>query len=100
MRMLRGLFQITSTALQCLTVSQLFSGHVPFYEKKGPDSVVLLSVLQGRRPVRPSHDLSTSRGLGDEVWNIVVTCWAQDPTKRPTAEQVVERLQVLPNRRV
>jgi len=78
---------------------ELFSDHAPFYEQKA-DTAVLLSILQGMRPTRPSDELSKRRGLGDEIWTIIVTCWVQDPTQRPTAEQVVERLQASPNRRV
>jgi hypothetical protein len=75
----------------------LFSGNLPFHEQK-IDSAVLLSLLQRRRPARPSDELSKWRGLGDEVWTIVETCWAHDPTNRPTARQAVELLQSLPNR--
>jgi len=89
---------ITLTIPQYLSASQLFLGHAPFYEKA--DMVVILSILKGMRPVRPSDDLSKRRGLGDEIWSIIVTCWAQDLTERPTAKQVVECLRVLPNRRV
>ena len=53
----------------------------------------MANVLQGKRPERPSHDLSRIRGLSDDVWNIIVTCWAQDPTQRYTVEQVLEQLQ-------
>jgi hypothetical protein len=40
------------------------------------------------------------RGLTDDVWNIVEACWIQDPTKRLTVEQVVERLGALPYQRL
>lgn len=75
----------------------MFSGNIPFHEQKA-DTAVLLSLLQQRRPARPSDALSKWRGLGDEVWTIVETCWAHDSTNRPTARQAVELLQSLPNR--
>lgn len=90
---------ITSIVLQRLTESQMFSGHVPFYEQK-VDSAVLLSILQQRRPARPLDELSKVRGLEHELWSIIVACWAHDPTKRPTAKQVVEFLHRLPNKHV
>lgn len=75
----------------------MFSGKLPFYEIAG-DYPVITSVLDGRRPIRPLHELSRKRGLTKEVWDLVETCWAQDLTKRPTATQVVTRLRSLPNR--
>ena len=74
----------------------MFSGEVPFFEN--PYNIqVILGVLQGKRPTRPSHDLSRTRGFSDEAWDLVEACWAQDPTLRPMAEQVVERLRGFPN---
>jgi serine/threonine protein kinase len=81
------------------TASQMFSGQVPFYED--PSNIrVVLGVMQGRRPTRPLNDLSRTRGLNDEVWHLIMTCWIQDPIQRPSAKQVVEQLRSLPNQPV
>lgn len=80
---------------QCLTLLQMFSGEIPFHEKRY-EIEVLYSVLEGKRPDRPLHTLSKTRGLSDEVWSIIETCWSQEPAKRPTAKQVVLQLQALP----
>jgi hypothetical protein len=32
--------------------------------------------------------------------DLIQDCWMQDPTKRPSADTVVERLELLPNRPV
>jgi hypothetical protein len=69
----------------------MFSGEVPFYEDPS-DIRVVLSVMQGKRPPRPSHQLSRTRGLSDAVWQLVETCWAPDPAERPTAKQITEQL--------
>ena len=82
--------------IQSLTKLQMFAGQVPFYENPH-DVRVMFGVMRGKRPTRPSHELSSNRGLSDEMWDVVETCWTQDPTQRLTAAQVVERLQALPN---
>ena len=58
----------------------------------------MFAVKQGKRPSRPLHELSRVRGLNDEIWDIIVACWTQDPDARPSATEVVERLRNLPNR--
>jgi len=83
-------------ALACVCY-EMFSGNFPFCEVPY-DVRVVMGVMSGRRPARPSHDLSTKRGLSDEVWHLVETCWAQKPIERPTATQVVKQLRALPNR--
>jgi hypothetical protein len=82
-----------------LTVWQMFSGDVPFYENPS-DIRVILSVMQGKRPTPPSHDLSKIRGLSDAVWKLIETCWAQDSKTRPTAQSIAVQLNSLPNRPV
>jgi hypothetical protein len=74
----------------------MFSGELPFFENPY-DVQVILGVMRGKRPTRPSGNLSRTRGFSDEAWNLVEACWAQEPTQRPTADQVVGRLRALPN---
>jgi hypothetical protein len=73
---------------------QMFSGKVPF---EGVEIYNLTLLLQrGERPSLPADDkLSRRRGLIPEMEDLIRDCWTQDPTKRPSADRVVERLQVL-----
>lgn len=48
--------------------------------------------MKGQRPARPTHDLSETRGLTDNIWEIITQCWAHDPKSRPTVTEVVVRL--------
>lgn len=75
----------------------MLSGEMPFGDITS-DITVVQSVIDGKRPIRPSDERSRKRGLTDTVWELVETCWAQDPAGRPTAKQVVSQLQRLPNR--
>ena len=74
----------------------MFSGEIPFFENQY-DIQVILGVMRGRRPTRPMLELCETRGISDELWDLIQTCWAQNPMERPTAEQIMERLRVLPN---
>ena len=58
----------------------------------------MFAVKLGKRPSRPLREISRIRGLNDEIWDVIVACWTQDPNARPSATEVVERLRNLPNR--
>jgi hypothetical protein len=72
----------------------MFSGNVPF---EGVDIYNLTLLLQrGERPsLHADDDLSRRRGLIPEMEDLIRDCWTQEPTKRPSADKVVERLQIL-----
>jgi hypothetical protein len=75
----------------------MFSDQYPFPEIS-IDFQVMFAVKLGKRPSRPTHDLSLTRGLNDEIWHIIEACWDQDPSGRPSASKVVEYLRALPNK--
>jgi hypothetical protein len=77
---------------------QMFSGKLPF---EGVELYELPVLLQtGERPFLPADNLSRCRGLSAEMEDLIQDCWIQDPTKRPSADKVVEQLKLLPNRPV
>ena len=71
----------------------MFSGQIPFEDIQLKDLQNL--VERGERPSLPADDLSRRRGLSTEMEDIIRDCWAQEPMKRPSADKVVERLQLL-----
>jgi hypothetical protein len=77
---------------------QMFSGKLPFQGVELNELALLLQT--GERPSLPADDLSRRRGLSAEMEDLIQDCWMQDPTKRPSADTVVERLELLPNRPV
>jgi len=83
---------IYAFALVCY---ELFSGQVPFEDVQLKDLQLLLE--RGERPSLPADDddLSRRRGLSTEMEAIIRDCWAQEQMKRPSADEVVERLQLL-----
>ncbi|KAJ7679066.1 kinase-like domain-containing protein, partial [Mycena polygramma] len=57
------------------------------------DAAVITAVLDGRRPSRP-ESCSGSPSL-NALWNILQSCWDQEPAKRLTAAELVSRLRGL-----
>lgn len=74
----------------------MFSGKEPFYRHVAEMSVAL-AVVGGRRPGRPSDDISAPRGLTDELWRLIGTFWNHDQAQRPPASKIVSDLSALPN---
>ena len=69
---------------------QIFSGLVPFHEMH--DSAIILQVIRGRRPSRPSicepwNKACEDLGLDDETWALIDKCWDQNTEKRPAAKE-------------
>ena len=71
----------------------MFSGKIPFEEVGIYD--LKFHLQRGERPFLPANDLSRRRGLSLEMEGLIQDCWNQEPTKRPSADEVVERLQLL-----
>ena len=51
-------------------------------------AAVMLAIIAGRRPPRPTHQQFT-----DRLWTLMQRCWDQNPLLRP---EVSEVLKVLP----
>ncbi|KAF7965233.1 hypothetical protein HWV62_44907 [Athelia sp. TMB] len=73
---------------------KIFSKRLPFQTKK-QEHHIIQAVRKGKRPDRPAVELSP--GLTDDVWGIMVDCWAQLPAMRLTADQAAERLRSMPD---
>lgn len=57
----------------------------------------MIALIQGRRPSRPLESVSLHLGLDDHMWNLIEDCWDTDPTKRPNASEVVNRISSRPD---
>ena len=66
---------------------EVFTGKVSFDEQKNEAAVLRIS--QGGRPEVPGN--AQAVGLTGEMWELLESCWQQDPKKRPTMEEIVER---------
>jgi hypothetical protein len=66
--------------------SQVITRTVPFEEYSYP----MKKIVDGVRPERPT-DAITANVVG-ELWPLAEECWAQCRDRRPSARQVLERL--------
>jgi len=67
-------------------IIEVFTGKVPF-DGTAP-ATVAVSVLDGKRPTRPTHPDFT-----DHLWENTKCCWNQEPRYRPDISEVVLCLQ-------
>ncbi|KDQ12772.1 hypothetical protein BOTBODRAFT_410245 [Botryobasidium botryosum FD-172 SS1] len=72
---------------------ELFTGKVPFFYLSGDTSSVLLMVMRGEFPERPTDKGTAVKGLDDNMWGLMTDCWNIDPASRPSAKHLVSRLQ-------
>jgi len=52
---------------------------------------VVSRIQSGERPLRP-RNRDANQWLRDRVWDMVVTCWSQDPTERRWEVRAVRKL--------
>ena len=71
-----------------MLVVEVLTGQVPFAEI--PQHKVLLDILDGRRPSKPAE-------VEERMWDLIQSCWNQDPDSRPKIGKVVEKLKELVN---
>ncbi|KAJ7670973.1 kinase-like domain-containing protein, partial [Mycena rosella] len=75
-------------ALACVAY-ELLTGNRLFPELR-TDGAVAIAVLNDRRPPR-SPSCSGTPSL-DSLWSLLQNCWEEEPSMRPMAGQLVERL--------
>ena len=78
----------------CLTVSQIFSGEIPFHEIKYDAAVIAAVAFGNKRPTRPEPELCRSHGLDNFMWGILGACWRKNPKERPTSSDIVKAFEL------
>ena len=67
-----------------MVIYETISGHLPFHEYA--DLTVFLKVLKGVRPPREV-------GFANSLWGMLESCWAPQPSARPSVEDVLQCLE-------
>ncbi|KDQ14108.1 hypothetical protein BOTBODRAFT_110477 [Botryobasidium botryosum FD-172 SS1] len=70
---------------------ELFTKKVPL-SSIDADFAVMIMVMKGEFPERPCDEGIEDRGLSDDMWELMLECWAVDPSQRPDARSIVVRL--------
>jgi serine/threonine protein kinase len=85
----------TSTDVYALAMLflEVLTGEPPFSELTS-DFHVMVAVLRGRRPQRPT----ALQELTDDFWRLVEQCWDQEVIRRPPITAILNRLrEIAPN---
>ncbi|KAJ3485198.1 hypothetical protein NLI96_g5132 [Meripilus lineatus] len=76
-----------------MTVLELYSGRVPFYNIVSTLRAVF-HIQNGGLPPHPGAP-AIERGLSDALWGLLESCWCSDPVSRPTTTSLVAQLREL-----
>jgi serine/threonine protein kinase len=69
---------------------QVFTDEVPFSSFGALSQYrVIANVVHG---VRPSRSSNKQLRISDNMWEIIQDCWVADPTVRPTAVEILQRI--------
>ncbi|KAH7320504.1 hypothetical protein B0J17DRAFT_633741 [Rhizoctonia solani] len=66
------------------TILEIITGKQP-YNHVTRELAVFGEILNGKTPARPLHYIHINTRNGDELWNLLLSCWKFDPEQRPTA---------------
>ncbi|KAF9256249.1 kinase-like protein [Marasmius fiardii PR-910] len=78
-----------------MTILELLTHQHPYSQKKQPTDVVL-EVIAGKIPPRPTEPRVVERGLDDVMWSLLVECWGRPPSVRPSIEDILKKLEESP----
>ena len=73
-----------------MVIYEVLSGHIPFYQYES--LVAAWKVVKGERPGRPQR-LDGATRFTDDIWKVLGLCWAPLPQDRPSAKDVLKRLE-------
>ncbi|KAJ7283878.1 kinase-like domain-containing protein [Mycena rebaudengoi] len=72
-----------------MTVLELLTHEQPYRDIKHTTEVVIRSA-KGEQPARPTSPRILERGLDDHLWALLGQCWINEPSQRPSIQQVLE----------
>lgn len=73
-----------------MTALELFTRKDPFHDVRNGVHAIMIRVMKGP-PNRPS-DADTCYRMTEQWWNIFLSCWNHDASKRPTISQVLSHI--------
>ncbi|THH29185.1 hypothetical protein EUX98_g5002 [Antrodiella citrinella] len=79
------MYSFALTCIELVTMKQPFSDLT--------DYKVVAAVVRGKRPERPKFD--DGGEILEDLWTVISDCWEQNPSRRPTAGDVVNRIGVI-----
>ncbi|KAG6877903.1 hypothetical protein C0992_009096 [Termitomyces sp. T32_za158] len=69
---------------------EMFTGERPF-GRVNPVALIK-KIMRGQHPAKPSGNKYQERGLTDNMWSLMESCWSPLPENRPTVAQILKFL--------
>ncbi|KAG6899260.1 hypothetical protein C0993_011892, partial [Termitomyces sp. T159_Od127] len=69
---------------------EVFTGKHPF-GKINPVALIM-KIMRGQHPEKPSGNEYQERGLTNDMWSLMESCWSRLPEDRPTVSQILQCL--------
>ncbi|CCO36475.1 hypothetical protein BN14_10611 [Rhizoctonia solani AG-1 IB] len=73
-----------------MTILEVITGCPPWGNMR--DYRVVTMMILGERPNRPNDHIPSGNEWADLTWDLLMRCWNQNPTERPTAAEVRDEL--------
>ncbi|KAG9097844.1 hypothetical protein FRC07_010726 [Ceratobasidium sp. 392] len=70
-----------------MTILESITGTAP-YDNLARDVAVVLRIVSRGLPLRPNKYIPPDNVIGDQIWSLLLSCWASEPSERPTATYV------------
>ncbi|CCO36135.1 Serine/threonine-protein kinase BCK1/SLK1/SSP31 [Rhizoctonia solani AG-1 IB] len=83
----RGTSSYTDVYALGMTILEIITGKVPF-ENIGREAAVYNALRSNKNPRRPHSYIPVISQQGDELWNLLQSCWDRDSMSRPPAKHV------------
>ncbi|CAE6414014.1 unnamed protein product [Rhizoctonia solani] len=76
-----------------MTILEVMTGTIPYPECTW-DFNVMMKVSQGILPTRPASHIQDDQ-YGNQLWDLLVSCWGRNPDARPSAGQTANSLTLI-----
>ena len=75
-------FSCAMLMLECVTEE------IPFSELRRDSQVIHTRFIKRQRPPRPGGPDPKKRVDSDDLWNLMMRCWSEEPDRRPAMAEV------------
>ncbi|EJD51648.1 kinase-like protein [Auricularia subglabra TFB-10046 SS5] len=75
-----------------MLIFELYAGHSAFSEVRPKDHLRVSAMARLCNSERPGRETIDRADFTDGLWELMTDCWAQDPSARPTMEEIYARL--------
>ncbi|KAG8717607.1 hypothetical protein FRC09_014014 [Ceratobasidium sp. 395] len=78
-----------------MTILEIITGEPPYSKIKNDLAVISCIAVLKQLPSRPNERIPPNSSFGEQLWALLTSCWAFEPSRRPTAARVRDRLKAI-----